>query len=95
MRLAATVALFGVLVVGCGADDGAACIELREPLDPLSGQHILEAGTSEFQTNPPTSGPHVTAPTPSGSVPNPLDPALQVRILEGGWGRDPVRRHPQ
>lgn len=84
MRLAALLALLGVLVVGCGGDDAASCIELREPVDPLSDQHVLESGFAQYRTNPPTSGPHVAGPTPSGSLPNPLDPALQVRILEGG-----------
>ncbi|MEM9466137.1 MAG: DUF3105 domain-containing protein [Actinomycetota bacterium] len=84
MRLPAVLLLLGALVTACGESGAAACVELREPQDPASGQHVLEAGVAVYRTDPPTSGPHIAGPTPSGPLAQPLDPAIQVRLLEAG-----------
>ena len=62
--LVLTVAL---LPTACG-DDGTAesCIEVREPLDPLSIQHVIDPEAVTFQTDPPTSGPHLSGPSVEG-----------------------------
>ena len=84
MRLPALLLIFGAFLTACSDGAAAACVELREPQDPASGQHVLQAGVAEYLTDPPTSGPHVAGPTPSGPLSDPLDPAIQVRLLEGG-----------
>lgn len=73
-----------VLLASCGSDNAATCVELREPEDPTSSQHVLEDGSFVYQTYPPTSGAHVAGPTPSGVVGKPVPLALQVRLLEAG-----------
>lgn len=67
---------------GSGGTDG--CTELREPLDPASGVHLLDSSDVSWQTDPPTSGPHYSVPGPTGALSEPLDRATQVTILEGG-----------
>jgi hypothetical protein len=80
--LVLTVAL---LPTACG-DDGTAesCIEVREPLDPLSIQHVIDPEAVTFQTDPPTSGPHLSGPSVEGLIEQPIQPAAQVRVLEEG-----------
>ena len=84
MRLAALPLVVAALLAACADDGAAACVELREPQDPASGVHVLGEGTATYLTDPPTSGPHIAGPTPSGSLDQPLDPAIQVRLLEAG-----------
>ncbi len=84
MRLLPLLAVATALLAACGGSGTAVCVELREPQDPASGLHVLEAGVIEYTTDPPTSGPHIAGPTPSGPLAAPLDPAIQVRLLEGG-----------
>lgn len=72
--------------VACGDDSAAGgnCIEVREPLDPLSIQHVVDPDQVTFLTDPPTSGPHVAGPAATGLHDEPLSGAAQVRALEAG-----------
>ena len=82
MRLVAWACALSLLVVGCGGDDAAeTCVELREPEDQASGRHVLSEGTVEYQTEPPTSGPHIAGPTPTGVLDASVPPEIQVRLL--------------
>lgn len=59
--------------------------EGAEPLDPASARHVIPGGPEpEFQSDPPTSGPHQTGSLPSGAVREPIPRAKQVGLLEGG-----------
>jgi hypothetical protein len=85
MRLVAWASALSLLVVACGGDDAAAtCVELREPEDQASGRHVLSEGTVEYQTEPPTSGPHIAGPTPAGVLDARVPREIQVRLLESG-----------
>jgi hypothetical protein len=77
------------LTAACGGDGGgdasAVCEQpVREELDPASFTHVIDPATARFQTDPPTSGPHVSGALPTGVVADPLPAAVQVSILEGG-----------
>lgn len=67
-----------------GGGDASGCNELREPEDPASVQHVIGSVDFEYQTYPPTSGPHVGGAAPTGVFDSPLDLPIQVRILEQG-----------
>jgi len=93
--------LFGGLLVvvglaasACGDSGSAGCIEIREPLDPASIQHVLDPAAVTYQTDPPTSGPHLSGPAASGLLDSAIIPAAQVRVLEAGGVvvqyRDPI-----
>ena len=85
MRLVACACALSLLIVGCGSNDAAAtCVELREPEDQASGRHVLSGGTVEYQTDPPTSGPHIAGPTPAGVLDASVPPEIQMRLLESG-----------
>ena len=85
MRLVAWASALSLLAVACGGDDAAAtCVELREPEDQASGRHVLSEGTVEYQTEPPTSGPHIAGPTPAGVLDASVPREIQVRLLESG-----------
>ncbi|MEQ8842636.1 MAG: DUF3105 domain-containing protein [Acidimicrobiales bacterium] len=85
MRLLAALLLSTVVMTACGrGSDGSGCVEVREPLDPLSIQHVLDAEAAVFLTDPPTSGPHLSGPSVSGEFAAPVTPAAQVRVLEAG-----------
>ena len=84
MRLPALLVVLVAVLTACSDGAAAACVELREPQDPASGQHVLGPGVAVYQTDPPTSGPHIAGPTPSGALDAALDPAIQVRVLEAG-----------
>lgn len=72
------------MIGSCGSSNSSACRELREPTDPASFLHVIDPGTATFLTNPPTSGPHVSGAVPLGVLEEPIDPAIQVSILESG-----------
>ena len=85
MRLVAWACVLSLLVVGCGSNDAATtCVELREPEDQASGRHVLSEGMVQYQTEPPTSGPHIAGPTPAGVLGTSVPPEVQVRLLESG-----------
>ena len=84
MRLFWFLCAASLFVVACGGDEAASCIELREPEDQASGQHVLTEGAVEYQTSPPTSGPHIAGPTPEGVLETPVAEEIQVRLLESG-----------
>lgn len=84
MRLLHWCCACSLLLVACGGDDAAGCIELREPEDQASGLHVLSEGAVEYQTDPPTSGPHIAGPTPEGALDQPVLREIQVRLLEAG-----------
>lgn len=82
--------LVGLLVAvaltaaACGSDGASSCIEIREPLDPLFTQHVIDPDGLTYLTDPPTSGPHLSGPSISGLLAEGLIPAAQVRVLEEG-----------
>jgi hypothetical protein len=78
-----SIAVASAAACGSAAPRGT-CQELREAEDQRSGMHVLEAGTTEYLTDPPTSGPHSNGPTPSGALTQPVAPEIQVRLLEAG-----------
>ena len=80
-----------VLLVGaCGDDAGdqaAGCDPATtEPLDPASASgHVLPgAPEPRYQFDPPTSGPHGSAPPKRGVLAEPLSKPAQVSLLEHG-----------
>lgn len=86
MRLLLTLLTAAVLTLtACGdTGTGAGCVEVREPEDPLSIQHVLDPDSVTFRTDPPTSGPHLSGPPVRGVLDAPVTPAAQVRVLEDG-----------
>lgn len=86
MRLfGAFAVILALLATACGdSSAGGTCVEVREPEDPASLQHVLDPDGVVFQTDPPTSGPHLSGPPVSGRFEAPITPAAQVRALEDG-----------
>lgn len=91
--LGAALVMAAATLVSCQAPSpagprtgaGACAREVHEPLDPRSTQHVL-AGAVEprFASDPPTSGPHLAGPLPSGARSEPLARPVQVALLEEG-----------
>ena len=85
MRISALAAALLLLIASCGGGNATeACVELREPADSQSLLHVIDPADVEYESHPPTSGPHLAAPVATGLIDFPLDPALQVRVLEAG-----------
>jgi hypothetical protein len=86
MRRGISVAVVVVTLVAasCGDESSDGCTEIREPLDPLSIQHLIDVDGATFLTHPPTSGPHLSGPLAVGLLDAPLPPAAQVSVLEAG-----------
>lgn len=62
----------------CGAD-------VEEPLDAGSTQHLLPGAPEPAYPSPaPTSGAHLSGPTPVGAQPSPLPRPVQIAVLEEG-----------
>ncbi len=81
----AVLALAVPLLAACGGGAESACsVPVREELDPKSLLHVIDPATAVYTTDPPTSGPHLGAPGPTGLVAAPMLPAIQVSILERG-----------
>lgn len=85
---AVAAAVLAVLGAGCGGSDpggGGACGPVRqEPLDQRS-VHVLPGGeTTTYRTDPPTSGPHLASPSTSEVRDEPIEPEVQVGLLEEG-----------
>ena len=69
----------------CTETTAAVCDPVEvEDLDPLSSQHVVPGAEITFLADPPTSGPHLGVPPPSGVIDGPFDLALQVTALESG-----------
>jgi hypothetical protein len=82
-----SLTLGALSVAGCGGsgDAGSGCGQpFREPLNPNSLQHIIDPSSAKFDTDPPTSGPHLFTPPARGVVARQLLPAEQVSVLEAG-----------
>jgi hypothetical protein len=80
-------AVFGASAAlsACGGGGSAGCGQpFREPLNANSLQHIINPSSAKFDTDPPTSGPHLFTPPSRGIVTRELLPAEQVTILEAG-----------
>lgn len=74
-------------LAGCGGDSGSSsgCGQpFREPLHPGSLQHVIDGSKVKYDTDPPTSGPHLFTPPARGAVDRQLLPAEQVTVLETG-----------
>ncbi len=84
----ATVALLLGLagLAGCGAGDGSgACGPVRRgPLDSRSVHVLPGAEEPEYRTDPPTSGPHLPAPSTEDVRDAPIAAPVQVGLLEEG-----------
>lgn len=56
-----------------------------EALDAASSLHLLPgAAEPTYRSDPPTSGPHLSGPPPSGALETPIDRPTQVQVLEQG-----------
>lgn len=84
MRSSCCLVVLCLTLFACGRSVESSCLELREPEDPGSGQHVLTEGAVVYRTHPPTSGPHVAGPAPEGVLADPLPAPIQVRLLEAG-----------
>jgi len=89
LRFALASALVAVALVGCGDDGGsgaATCDEpVREALDPQSVQMVLpNAPEPTYESDPPTSGPHLMNPGVEGVQDEPLTRPTQIGVLETG-----------
>lgn len=83
--LGGLVVTMALMATACGDGGGAgSCVEIREPEDPLSIQHVIDPESVTFQTDPPTSGPHLSGPSVQGLLDQQILPAAQVRVLEDG-----------
>lgn len=80
------VAVAAGTVAACGDGGEGACGPIRqEALDAGSLQHVLPGSAPPaYRSDPPTSGPHVPGPALQGVVDEPIDPPVQVGILERG-----------
>ncbi|MEO8694232.1 MAG: DUF3105 domain-containing protein [Acidimicrobiales bacterium] len=79
--------LSALSLAGCGGSSGSSsgCGQpFREPLNPNSLQHVIDPSSVKFDTDPPTSGPHLFTPSARGVVSRQLLPAEQVSVLEAG-----------
>jgi len=89
LRFAVASAVVAATLVGCGDDGGsgaAGCDEpAQEALDPQSVQMVLpNAPEPSYETDPPTSGPHLMSPGVKGVQDEPLTRPVQIGVLETG-----------
>jgi drug/metabolite transporter (DMT)-like permease len=74
-----------VTAAGCGGGGDDTCEPVRrERLDSRAVHVLPGAEAPEYQTDPPTSGPHLPAPPGDPVRTEPIDPAVQVGLLEEG-----------
>lgn len=80
------LALTAALAAGCGDGGGpGACGPVRrEPLDSRSVHVLPGAEEPEYRTDPPTSGPHLPAPSTEDVRDAPIAAPVQVGLLEEG-----------
>ncbi len=85
-RIVLATVIVAVSCVSCTDGEPRACgPALREALDPSTLVHVLPgAPPPSYVTNPPTSGAHQPTPAIVGAQSAPLEPQLQVGILEQG-----------
>lgn len=58
---------------------------MSEAIDAASSLHLLPgAAEPTYRSDPPTSGPHLSGPAPSGALDTPIDRPTQVQVLEQG-----------
>ena len=84
---ALVVVLAAVPLAGCGGGGTASggCQPVhREALDPNEAHVLPGAAEPTYRTDPPTSGPHTPAETPTGVLAAPLARPRQVGALEAG-----------
>ena len=56
---------------------------VAERIDPSSSQHLLPGAPDPvYPSNPPTSGAHRPGAHPTGALAEPIEPAVQVTMLE-------------
>jgi hypothetical protein len=84
MRLVSTIVGGSLLLGACGGTETGVCTELREPADPQSFAHVIDPDSVTYESDPPTSGPHLAVPVPVGLLDAPIVAPLQVRLLESG-----------
>ena len=92
LRREASALLVTAVLGACGGGGGEAPVERKacdpvseEPLDPRSTQHLLPgAPEPPYQSDPPTSGPHLVGVAPAGVLHEPLPRPVQVAVLEAG-----------
>lgn len=61
----------------------AGCSDIERPPD-LGADHVAEGTHVEYNSRPPTSGPHYDTPAAPGFYSSPLDPRQVVHNLEHG-----------
>ena len=88
LRFALAGAVVAIALAGCG-DDGSSAAGCDEPaherLDPQSVQMVLpNAPEPHYETDPPTSGPHLMNPGVKGVRDEPLTRPVQIGVLETG-----------
>jgi hypothetical protein len=81
---AAALPLLALLGCGDSAGEGACGPIRREALDPAFLVHVRPDEVVEYTSDPPTSGPHQSAPPVEGVVDEPLPRPIQVGVLEAG-----------
>lgn len=77
-----TIVLLTSATAGCGGSGSGCSVPVREELDPKYLVHVIDPATASYKTDPPTSGPHLSSPAPTGLVTDPMLPAVQVTVLE-------------
>ncbi len=80
-------ALLVLTLAACGTGEATTgpCVPVRrEPLDPRSVHVLPGAEDPGYQTDPPTSGPHLPSPVTGAVRSEPLPAPIQVGILEEG-----------
>lgn len=83
--LAALLLAVGVAACGGGGDGAGACGPVRrEPLDARAVHVLPGADEPEYRTDPPTSGPHLPAPSTEDVRAEPIAAPVQVGLLEEG-----------
>ena len=63
--------------------DRAGCGDLERPPD-LGADHVADGTNVDYNSQPPTSGPHYDTPAGAGFYSSPLDPRQVVHNLEHG-----------
>ena len=86
IALAAVIAFFalagsGEAAVGPALEKAGCTYETREAME---GEHVAEDAEPDWETDPPSSGPHFPVPAPFDFYEEPVDPLRSVHNLEHG-----------